>query len=150
MKSKNPLPIAQSPFFRMVLAVNLTARPFARLYARKFHLNLAQWRIMITLASVAGASANDVARLSGLDKMTVSRSLAAMVRQGYVVRRNAPEDRRRWALALTARGRKVYDAIAPSGAERERALFADFSEAERRAFLRLLDKIVTRAQALPD
>lgn len=150
MPKKNLLPIAQSPFFRMVLAVNLTARPFARLYSGKFHLNLTQWRIMITLASVPGASANEVARLSGLDKMAVSRSLAAMVRHGYVVRRNAHADRRRWELALTAKGKKAFAAIAPSGAERERALFADFSSSERASFMRLLDKIVARARTLPD
>src|SRR5258708_29797251 len=36
MSAINPLPIAHSLFFRMVLAVNLTARPFPRLYSRKY------------------------------------------------------------------------------------------------------------------
>ena len=150
MSAINPLPIAHSLFFRMVLAVNLTARPFPRLYSRKYRLNLTQWRIMITLASSSGASANDVARLSGLDKMTVSRSLASMGREGYVIRRNAKEDRRRWILALTAKGRKVFAAIAPGGAARERALFAGFSGSERAAFGRLLDRVVAQAREFPD
>ena len=150
MPARNPLPIDRSLFFRMVLAVNLTARPFARLYSRRYHLNLTEWRVMITLASTPGASANDVARLTGLDKMTVSRSLASMIRHGYVDRRSADDDRRRSVLALTARGRRVFLAIAPSGAARETDLFAGFSAAERATFGRLLDRVVERAKVLPD
>jgi DNA-binding MarR family transcriptional regulator len=150
MAVRNPLPIEQSLFFRMVLAVNLTARPFARIWGRKYMLNLTEWRVMITLASRPGASANDIARLSGLDKMTVSRSLASMIRHGYVDRRNSREDRRRWISALTPKGWRVFATIAPSGADRERALFAGFSAAERAAFGRLLDAIVSRARELPE
>lgn len=150
MTASNPLPIAHSLFFRMVLAVNLTARPFARLYSRKYHLNLTEWRVMITLASATGASANDIARLSGLDKMTVSRSLASMMRHGYVDRRKASEDRRRSILALTHKGRRVFGAIAPKGAARETALFDGFTASEMAAFGRLLDRVAARARALPD
>ena len=146
----NPLPIEQSLFFRMVLTVNLTARPFARLYSRKYSLNLTEWRVMITLASAPGTSANEIARLSGLDKMTVSRSLASMIRHGYVDRRNSSHDRRRWISTLTPKGRRVFGAIAPRGAAREAALFAGFSPAERRTFARMLDRIVARARTLPE
>jgi DNA-binding MarR family transcriptional regulator len=134
----------------MVLAVNLTARPFGRIWGRPYKLNLTEWRVMITLASRPGSSANDIARLSGLDKMTVSRALASMIRHGYVDRRNSREDRRRSILALTPKGRRVFAIIAPSGADRERSLFAGFSATERAAFGRLLDGIVERARALPD
>jgi DNA-binding MarR family transcriptional regulator len=118
----------------MVLAVNLTARPFARLYSRKYQLNLTEWRVMIALANVPGVSANEVARLCGLDKMTVSRSLASMMRHGYVARRPA----------------RIFAAIAPSGAAREKALFDGFSAAERAQLGHLLDRLVERARLLPD
>ncbi|MGD9883855.1 MAG: MarR family winged helix-turn-helix transcriptional regulator [Reyranella sp.] len=150
MSRANPLPIENSLFFRMVLAVNLTARPFARLYSRKYQLNLTEWRVMVALANVPGVSANEVARLCGLDKMTVSRSLASMMRHGYVARRPARDDRRRLILALTSSGRRVFAAIAPSGAARERSLFGDFSAAERAQFGHLLDRLVERARQLPD
>jgi DNA-binding MarR family transcriptional regulator len=150
MPPRNPLPIDQSLFFRMVLVTNLTARPFARRYSRKYHLSLTDWRVMVTLASAAGASANEIARLSGLDKMNVSRSLASMIRRGYVDRKSAVEDRRRSVLALTAQGRRVFLAIAPTGGARESALFEGFQPAERATFRRLLDRLVERARVLPD
>lgn len=150
MAGRNPLPIEQSLFFRLVQAVNLTARPFGRLYGRKYRLNLTEWRVMITLASQPGASANDIARLTGMDKMTVGRALAAMIRNGYVTRRRAPTDRRRWVSALTARGRRVFATIAPRGAAREAALFAGFTADERAVFGHLLDAVVARARALPE
>lgn len=150
MQPVNPMPIAQSLFFRMVLAVTLTARPFARLYSRKYRLNLTEWRVMIALAGASGVSANEVSRVCGLDKMAVSRSLAAMVRHGYVVRRPARDDRRRLILTLTAKGRRVFAAIALSGAAREKALFSGFSAAERATFGRLVDRVVDRARELPD
>ncbi len=150
MPARNPLPIDRSLFFRMVLVVNLTARPFARRYSRKYHLNLTEWRVMVTLASAAGASANEVARLSGLDKMSVSRSLASMIRHGYVDRKRAIDDRRRSVLALTSPGKRVFLAIAPKGGAREAALFEGFSSAERVLFQRLLERLVERARELPD
>lgn len=105
---------------------------------------------MIVLANMAGVSANEVARLCGLDKMTVSRTLASMMRRGYVTRRTARDDRRRLILAPTPRGRRVVAAIAPSGATREKALFGEFSAAERAQFGQLLDRRVERARQLPD
>ena len=150
MPAPNPLPIVQSLFFRMVLTVNLTARPFPRLYSRKYHLNLTEWRVMVTLASVSDVSANEVARLCGLDKMTVSRSLASMMGHGYVERKLARNDRRRLILSLTRKGKQVFAAIAPSGAARETALFSGFSASERAVFRRLLDRLVERARVLPD
>ena len=53
---------------------------------------------MLVLASHPGFAAQEVVAHTGLDKMSVSRALAGLVRHGRVVRRDDPADKRRMLL----------------------------------------------------
>jgi DNA-binding MarR family transcriptional regulator len=55
----------------------------------------------------------DVARLLVMDKTTVSRNVAALVREGLVAVRPGSEDARVKALASTARGRRKFARAMP-------------------------------------
>ena len=57
----------KSPFFRLLLLVNLTSRPFSRLYGRRFHIDLAEWRIVLTLADRPGLSATELGETPRLE-----------------------------------------------------------------------------------
>ena len=115
----NPLPIDNSPFFKLMLLVNLMGRPFGRLYGRRYKLNLTEWRVMVTLASRPGSTGNDIAQYTGLDKMSVSRAVHGLMRRGRVVRRANPRDRRHLLLALSPAGLALFRTIAVSGSARE-------------------------------
>ena len=147
---ENPLAIDSSPFFKLMLLVNLMGRPFGRLYGRRYKLNLTEWRVMITLASKPGSTGNDIAHYTGLDKMSVSRAVHGLMRQGRVVRRANPSDRRHLLLELSASGLAVFQTIAVSGSRREQDLMAGLDAAERRQFAALLEKLVARARAMPN
>ena len=78
-----------SLFFKLVRVVNLTARPFVETLSRQHQLSLNEWRVMVVLASHPGVAAHEVAEITGLDKMSVSRALAALERRRRVQRRFA-------------------------------------------------------------
>ena len=137
------LPVADdSLFFKLVRVVNLTARPFVESLARAHHLSLNEWRVMVVLASHPGVAATDVADVLGLDKMSVSRALAALARHGRLEREAEPGDARRDRLALSVDGQALYRRIGASAAQREMQLFGAVRPDELARLARTLDRLI--------
>jgi DNA-binding MarR family transcriptional regulator len=141
------LPIDDSLFFRLVRVVNLTARPFSESIGKAHRLSLNEWRVLLVLANHAGVAASDVAALTGLDKMSVSRALAALVHHGRVIRRVDPADKRRLLLRLSAAGERLYERIGTPAKERERRLFRGFGADEQAQLGRTLDRLAANLLA---
>lgn len=146
----NLLPIDGSLFFKLVRVVNLTARPFVETISRTRSLSLNEWRTMVVLASHPGAAASEVADLTGLDKMSVSRAVAGLVRRGRITRRTDPGDARRMPLVLSAAGRMLFEAIGGRAAEREAQLFGRVPPAELERFGAVIDRLIAALQELPE
>jgi DNA-binding MarR family transcriptional regulator len=138
----------ESTFYQAWVLINLTARPFAALFGRRFHLNLNDWRIMLTVADHPGITAQALADYSGLDKMSVSRGVRNLEVQGRLARDGNEADRRLRHLSLTAEGWAVYSEIARSAARREAQLYRALSADELRDFHRLLMKLTAHAREL--
>jgi DNA-binding MarR family transcriptional regulator len=136
------LPVDDSIFFKLVRVVNLTARPFSESIGRSYHLSLNEWRILLVLANHPRVVASEVAALTGLDKMTVSRAIAALERRGRVVRKVDATDRRRMLLRLSAAGERLYERIGLPAKARERSLFRGIAAADQERLEHLLDRLI--------
>ena len=136
------LPMDSSVFFKLVRVVNLTARPFSESIGKAHRLSLNEWRVLLVLANHPGVAASEVAALTGLDKMSLSRAIAALARQGRVVRKLDAADRRRMLLRLSAEGGRLYERIGVPAKERERKLFCGIGEQERERLGRTLDRLI--------
>jgi len=136
------LPVDDSIFFKLVRVVNLTARPFSEAIGKAHHLSLNEWRILLVLANHPRVVASEVAALTGLDKMTVSRAIAALERRGRVVRKVDAADRRRMLLRLSAAGERLYERIGVPAKARERSLFRGIGDADQARLGRLLDRLI--------
>jgi DNA-binding MarR family transcriptional regulator len=136
------LPIDDSIFFRLVRVVNLTARPFSESIGKSHRLALNEWRVLLVLANHPGVAASEVAALTGLDKMSVSRALAGLVRRGRVLRRVDAADKRRTLLRLSAAGERLYERIGAPAKERERLLFRGIGVAEQKQLGHTLDRLI--------
>lgn len=146
-KRRPRLSTSQSPFYQQWVLTNLMAKPFQGSFGRRFHLNLTDWRIMLTLADRPGATAQQLSDTTGLDKMTVSRVVRGLESQGRLVREANPADRRRWHLHLTDEGWAVYQEIARSAAARESQVYQVLEPSEHQTLLRLLLKLLDQARA---
>jgi DNA-binding MarR family transcriptional regulator len=135
------LPIDESLFFKLARVVNLTARPFTAGIGRAHGLALNEWRVMLVLASHPGVAATEVASISGLDKMSVSRALAALDRHGRLRKERDRADARRTHVWLSATGLKLMQRMAPMAKEREDELLAGLSSADRAHLAALLDRL---------
>ncbi len=135
-----------SPFYQLWVATNLVAKPFAASFGKRFHFNLTDWRILLTVADAPGTSAQALADHCGLDKMTVSRAVRNLEAQGRLVREGSEADRRMRHLFLTDEGWAVYNAIVPSAVKREAELFSALTAAELKQFQALLLKLAAQGR----
>ncbi len=136
------LPADDSIFFKLVRVVNLTARPFSESIGRSHQLTLNEWRVLLVLANHPGVAAGEVAALTGLDKMSVSRAISALVRRSRVVRKVDGDDKRRLLLRLSAEGERLYERIGVPAKERERSVFRGMGEADQKQLGTLLDRLI--------
>ncbi|BEP59608.1 MarR family transcriptional regulator [Variovorax sp. V213] len=133
-------------FFKLVRVVNLTARPFHEKVGREHHLTLNEWRVMAVLGAEPGLNATQIADLTGLDKMAVSRAQAGLRRHGRVLRHDDPADRRRGRLYLTAAGKALHEIVGASGRQREAVLFEGVTADELARLDATLDKLIAAVQ----
>lgn len=141
------LPTDHSLFFKLVRLVNLTARPFVEQLSRPHRLTLNEWRTMLVLASHPGVAAREVADHTGLDKMSVSRALTGLAREGRVERAPDPADARRMRLWLSPAGLALFRTIGQSGMQRERTLFAGIAADEQAQLHATVDRLLERLSA---
>jgi DNA-binding MarR family transcriptional regulator len=141
------LPIDSSLFFKLVRLVNLTARPFVENLSRSHALSLNEWRTMVVLASHPGVAAREVADYTGLDKMSVSRAIAALGQHRRITKTPDPSDARRVQLRLNAAGRKLFETIGQRAGAREAQLFSGLSESEHTRLAQAVDKLTAAIEA---
>ena len=136
--------------YRLSVLANLVSGQLARRYERRFGLSIPQWRVVAVLGRESPLSAVGLAGRTVMDKVSVSRAVAALVRDGRVARGTDREDRRRSVLRLTRAGRTVYRRIVPLARAYERELLGTLGRRDRRELDRLLSRLSERARALED
>ena len=88
----------------------------ARATAGRVHpeLSLVSYTLLGHLEERGGCRATDLAAHYALDKSTVSRQVAALLRSGLIERRLAPEDHRVQLLHLTRAGTEILAQVTAS------------------------------------
>ena len=127
--------------FRLLVAANRLAGPFAARHGRELGIGLGEWRCVMALAAAPGGSGEDVARALGMERMTVSRTLRRLEAGGHATRRGAPDNRRRNEWRLTEAGWAVFDRVMPDALARDAALFGGLDAAEREAVTTVLRRL---------
>ncbi|MBV8193182.1 MAG: MarR family transcriptional regulator [Alphaproteobacteria bacterium] len=136
--------------YRLSVLAQLVSQSLHDLYAGPFDLSVTQWRVMAALGRFAPLTASDVAQRTVMDKVAVSRAVAALMQRGLVERATDRQDRRRATLRLSARGRALHGRIVPLALEYEARLCQALSAEERRSFDALSDRLFARAKRLRD
>jgi len=131
-----------SLFFKLVRVVNLTARPFVETLGRAHQLSLNEWRVMVVLANHPGVAASDLAQATGLDKMSISRAIAALSRNGRLVKQADTADGRRTLLWLNDAGRRLFETIGLLAKRREQQLFGRVDRTRLDEFERVVDQLL--------
>ncbi|WCL52672.1 MarR family winged helix-turn-helix transcriptional regulator [Gimibacter soli] len=127
--------------YRFSVLSNRISRAIADRYSEVFQLTLPEWRIMAVLGETPDLSAADVADRTAMDKVAVSRAVNRLLESGRIERHFAEDDRRRSVLALSAKGRAVYEQIVPLALDYEDRLISGLTADEQAQLTALLDKL---------
>jgi DNA-binding MarR family transcriptional regulator len=127
---------------------NRIGRAFYSEVETKFGVTIAEWRVMLTLASDPGVSAAEITNSWAMEKMSVNRAIQRLIDNGNVSRSRDPEDGRSYRLSLTAKGRKLYARIAPAANKRYTEIISSVSAEELDIVVAALQKMIVRAEEL--
>ena len=148
MRARQKLHLENFVPYRLSVLSNTVSSAIAAAYFLHFGLSIPEWRVMAILAASPGLSAAEVTARTAMDKVAVSRAVAALIAAGRLRRTTAAADRRRTHLELTVAGMRVYARVVPMALEYERALMTPLSKRDRATLDRLLRVLLGRAVEL--
>lgn len=120
---------------------NKLSRGASQQYLRVFDVGIETWRCLVLLAIHESVSAQQVSKIIGMDKGTVSRCFKGMQAKGYITLSLDADDGRVRIAKLTRKGRQVHDGILGIALERERAFLEVLSTEERETLIVLLKRL---------
>jgi len=142
---KTPLVLENFLPYRLSVMTNRISGALSRHYAERFGIGIPEWRVIANLGRHPGITANEVVERSAMDKVTVSRAVAALEKKKLVERRRDDGDKRKARLTLSKAGEKVYGEIVPLALGFERELLEKLTAEERRVLERVIDKLLAAA-----
>jgi DNA-binding MarR family transcriptional regulator len=134
--------------YRLSVLSNRVSDAIAQQYSDRFGLSIPEWRVMAVLGGTSGLSARDVAERTAMDKVQVSRAVESLVRGRRAARTADADDGRIQRLALTAKGRAIYDEVVPLALHLEEVFLSALKPEERRLLDALMIKLSRQAHLL--
>ncbi len=116
--------------YRLSVATSLVSKLFARHFAERFELTIAEWRILAVLGRVGTCSPTTVGEAAAMDKVKVSRATATMVDKGLLRQSADPNDGRGRLLRLTRKGTALHGRAVPVAQALEAAIAEGMTRAE--------------------
>ena len=113
----------------------------ATIYTKRFGITKEQWRIIALLGQYGPMTAKQIADLTYMDKVKISRSVSGLAELEHLSRQTVAEDKRAVSLNLSATGQDLYDSITPLMQAWEAELLARLTPNEREQLAIIVDKL---------
>ncbi len=120
---------------------NKLSRGASQNYLAVFDVGIETWRCLVLLAIHGSISAQQVSRIIGMDKASVSRCFKSMQAKGLIAMKLDADDGRLRIATLTKKGRALHDQILGVALERERAFLSVLTPEETETLIGLLKRL---------
>jgi DNA-binding MarR family transcriptional regulator len=120
---------------------NKLSRGASQHYLAVFDVGIETWRCLVLLAIHDSISAQQVSRVIGMDKASVSRCFKSMQAKGLITMSLDAGDGRLRLATLTKKGRALHDRILGIALERERAFLSALKPDEIETLIGLLKRL---------
>jgi DNA-binding MarR family transcriptional regulator len=137
----NPIPAA----YRINYVANFYVGPLIAMLETTFRVTRAEWIVLFCLTRRPRLNAQQISIVTGRPKTSIASAVKKLQRKKLITRVTDVADSRRQVLSLTAAGKEMYQAIVSHFIEREKAMLAGLTAAERQELSRLFDKIIRTA-----
>ncbi len=117
---------------------------------RRYGLSRPEFVVIYSLGLYDGATARDIGLSSGFPQNTLSRAIHRLVARGLIERAPDPNDRRRFILTLSPKGRAIFDEAVPTFVVFEQRMLQSLNAEERNTLSRLMAKMVLDSVTWPN
>jgi MarR family transcriptional regulator, lower aerobic nicotinate degradation pathway regulator len=115
---------------QLLKLTNRLMAPFSTHLAHRYKISLNEFRLLMTIGALERTASHELAELTGVNVMSVSRAVATLQRHGRIEVVRDPENRRRKWLTLTREGRRLYAIMRPQSEKVADYLFSELAPAE--------------------
>ena len=135
------IPLDQRISFRIQRTGTLLTTQAVGLLKQAGGLTLNQWRLLSFLSERESGSVHEFSKFGSVDKATLSRVSAELLKRGLIASEVSATDRRAAVLRLTGAGRDALASVAPLMIARQAELIDALTIEERHALFRILEKL---------
>src|SRR5688500_11032119 len=135
---------------QLLKLTNRLMAPFSTHLSHRYRISINEFRLLMTIGALERTASHELAELTGVNVMSVSRAVATLQRHGRIeVVRDAANRRRKW-LTLTREGRRLYEIMRPQSEKVADYLLSDLSEAEITQLGNILTHLIATLEATDD
>ena len=134
--------------YRITYLGNAIVVPAYEAARRDFGVIRPEYILLVCLSHFSELTAQDVARISGLPRNTISRAVHRVLAEGYIERAPDTKDGRQARLKITAAGRALHEKVAAYLKDRQDEVLGGLDEKERETLAALLRKAARHAASL--
>lgn len=132
---------------QLLKLTNRLMAPFSTHLSHRYRISLNEFRMLMTIGALGRTASHELAELTGVNVMSVSRAVATLERHGRIeIRPDSANRRRKW-LALTEEGERLYTAMRPQSELVADYLFSELSAQEIGQLDCIVDRLIATLEA---
>ena len=132
---------------QLLKLTNRLMAPFSTHLSHRYKISLNEFRLLMTIGALGRTASHELAELTGVNVMSVSRAVATLERHARIEVVPDPRNRRRKWLSLTEEGQRLYDIMRPQSGKVADYLFSDLSDAETAQLGTILTRLIDTLEA---
>jgi DNA-binding MarR family transcriptional regulator len=135
---------------RVLRLANKLMAPFATYLEHRYKISLNEFRLLMLIGRYPNAASHELAEMTGVNPMSVSRAVAALQKHGRIAVERDPGNKRRKTLILTEEGRRLYGLMRPQTDKVSTYLVSALASKEVDTLNHYLDTLVDTLEATDD
>jgi DNA-binding MarR family transcriptional regulator len=135
---------------QLLKLTNRLMAPFSTHLAHRYKISLNEFRLLMTIGGLGRSASHELAELTGVNVMSVSRAVATLERHGRIAVVPDPANRRRKWLTLTPEGWRLYSIMRPHSERVADYLFSELSGNEVAQLERIVDRLIGTLEAVDE
>jgi DNA-binding MarR family transcriptional regulator len=126
---------------------NRLLAPFSVHLEKRHKISINEFRMLMMIGKLGATASHEVAELTGVNTMAISRAVALLRRHRRIEVVTDPSNRRRKILRLTPAGRALYEQMLPTTEKVGQYLFEALRPDEIMAFDRFVRTVTEKLEA---
>jgi DNA-binding MarR family transcriptional regulator len=126
---------------------NKLIAPFSTYLERQHKISLNEFRLLMLIGRFPALASHELADMTGVNPMSVSRAVAALVKHGRVVVVRDNANRRRKTIMLSDKGQKLFDVMQPQTEKVANYFVSALEPEELKQFSTMIGKLTDALEA---